>query len=114
MRQRLTDSHRVDVKPNRGKNDFKRRSINMKINPIGLQAINNYNKQARPVKTEETQKTFADQIEISTKAKEMQANSTYANERAERVKKIKEDIDSGNYKVDAKQVAEDMLKFYKG
>lgn len=86
----------------------------MKINPIGLQAINNYNKQARPVKTAETQKTFADQIEISTKAKEMQANSTYANERAERVKKIKEDIDSGNYKVDAKQIAEDMLKFYRG
>lgn len=86
----------------------------MKINPIGVQAVNPYNKQARAVKSTETQKTFADQIEISSKAKEMQANSTYASERAERVKKIKEDIDSGNYKVDAKQVAEDMLKFYRG
>lgn len=86
----------------------------MKINPIGLQAINPYNKQARAVKNTEAPKTFADHIEISTKAKEMQANTTYANERAERLKKIKEDIDSGNYKVDAKQVAEDMLKFYRG
>lgn len=85
----------------------------MKINPIGLQAVNPYNKQVRAVKSAETQKTFADQIEISSKAKEMQANSAYANERAERVKKIKEDIDSGNYKVDAKQVAEDMLKFFR-
>ncbi|MGN7479613.1 flagellar biosynthesis anti-sigma factor FlgM [Solibacillus silvestris] len=86
----------------------------MKINPIGLQAINSYNKQARPVKNADAQKSFADQIEISSKAKEMQANSSFANERAERMKKIKEDIDSGTYKVDAKQVAEDMLKYYRG
>ena len=93
---------------------LKGRSLIMKINPINVQAINTYNKQARPVKNAETPKTFADHIEISSKAKEMQTNPTYANERAERVKKIKEDIDSGNYKVDAKQVAEDMLKFYRG
>ncbi|MEK4128732.1 flagellar biosynthesis anti-sigma factor FlgM [Solibacillus sp. FSL W8-0474] len=86
----------------------------MKINPINVQAINTYNKQARPVKNAETPKTFADHIEISSKAKEMQASSTYANEREERVKQIKEDINSGNYKVDAKKVAEDMLKFYRG
>ena len=91
-----------------------REVFKMKINPINVQAINTYNKQARPVKNAETPKTFADHIEISSKAKEMQANNTYATERAERVKKIKEDIDSGNYKVDAKQVAEDMLKFYRG
>lgn len=85
----------------------------MKINPINLQAMNSYNKQARPVKNADTQKTFKDHIEISSKAKEMQATSTYANERAERMKKIKEEIDSGTYKVDAKQVAEDMLKYYR-
>lgn len=85
----------------------------MKINPINLQAINSYNQQARPVKNTTTQKTFKDHIEISSKAKEMQATSTYANERAERMKKIKEEIDSGTYKVDAKQVAEDMLKYYR-
>lgn len=85
----------------------------MKINPINLQAINSYNKQARPVKNAEAQKTFKDHIEISSKAKEMQASPTYANERAERMKQIKEEIDSGTYKVDAKQVAEDMLKYYR-
>lgn len=85
----------------------------MKINPINLQAINSYSKQARPAKSTDAKKTFADQIEISSKAKEMQATSTYANERAERMKKIKEEIDSGTYKVDAKQVAADMLKYYR-
>ena len=85
----------------------------MKINPIGLQAINSYKKQARTEKTENVQKSFADHIEISSKAKVMQATNTYANERAERIKQLKADIDSGEYKVDAKQVAEDMLKYYR-
>ncbi|AWE06381.1 flagellar biosynthesis anti-sigma factor FlgM [Lysinibacillus sp. 2017] len=85
----------------------------MKINPIGIQAIQSYKNQTRVAKSENTSKTFADHIEISSKAKEMQSTSTYANERAERMKKLKEDIDSGNYKVDAKQVAADMLKYYR-
>ena len=86
----------------------------MKINPIGLQAIQSYKNQTRVAKSEQSTKTFADQIEISSKAKEMQSTtSTYATERAERLKQLKEDIDSGNYKVDAKKVAEDMLKYYR-
>lgn len=85
----------------------------MKINPIGLQAINSYKKQACTEKTENVQKSFADHIEISSKAKEMQATNTYAAERAERMKQLKADIDSGEYKVDAKQVAQDMLKYYR-
>ncbi|MEK4698570.1 flagellar biosynthesis anti-sigma factor FlgM [Solibacillus sp. FSL R7-0668] len=85
----------------------------MKINPIGLQAINSYKKQARTDKMNNVQKSFADHIEISSKAKEMQATNTYAAERAERLQKIKADIDSGEYKVDAKQVAQDMLKYYR-
>lgn len=86
----------------------------MKINPIGLQAIQSYKNQTRVAKSEQSTKTFADQIEISSKAKEMQSTtSSYATERAERLKQLKEDIDSGNYKVDAKKVAEDMLKYYR-
>jgi negative regulator of flagellin synthesis FlgM len=87
----------------------------MKINPIGLQAIQSYKNQTRVAKSEQSTKTFADQIEISSKAKEMQSTTTsnYATERAERLKQLKEDIDSGNYKVDAKQVAADMLKYYR-
>ncbi|ATP39065.1 flagellar biosynthesis anti-sigma factor FlgM [Solibacillus sp. R5-41] len=85
----------------------------MKINPIGIQAINSYKNQARSVNNPKTNQSFADQIEISLKAKEMQGTSTYANERADRVQKLKEEIQSGTYKVDARQVAEDMLKYYR-
>lgn len=86
----------------------------MKINPIGMQAINSYKNQARTVTNTKSNQSFTDQIEISTQAEEMQGTSTYANERAMRVQKLKEEIQSGNYKVDARQVAEDMLKYYRG
>lgn len=85
----------------------------MKINPIGLQAINSYKKQTRTDNAANVQKSFADHIEISSKAKEMQATNTYAAERADRIKQLKADIDAGTYKVDAKQVAQDMLKYYR-
>lgn len=85
----------------------------MKINPIGLQAIQSYKKQTRAETTAIVRQTFADHLEISSKAKEMQATNTYSAERAEKIKQLKADIDSGTYKVDAKKVAEDMLKFYR-
>ena len=85
----------------------------MKINPIGIQAINSYKNQERSVNNLKSKQSFADQIEISSKAKEMQGTSTYASERANKVQKLKEEIQSGNYKVDARQVAEDMLKYYR-
>ncbi|MEG0472391.1 MAG: flagellar biosynthesis anti-sigma factor FlgM [Solibacillus sp.] len=85
----------------------------MKINPIGIQAINSYKNQTRSVNNTKTNPSFADQIEISSQAKEMQGTSTYATDRANKVQKLKEEIQSGNYKVDARQVAEDMLKYYR-
>ncbi|MEG0438874.1 flagellar biosynthesis anti-sigma factor FlgM [Solibacillus cecembensis] len=85
----------------------------MKINPIGIQAINSYKNQERSVNNLKSKQSFADQIEISSKAKEMQGTSAYASERANKVQKLKEEIQSGNYKVDARQVAEDMLKYYR-
>ncbi len=43
----------------------------------------------------------------------MQGVTTYSTERAERVQQLKADIDSGEYKVNARKVAEDMLKYYR-
>lgn len=87
----------------------------MKINTFGVQAINTYTNQARAVKGAKQGATFADKLEISSAAKEMQTtSSTYASERAERVQQLKADIQSGDYKVDAKQVAHDMLNYYRG
>lgn len=85
----------------------------MKINNYGINPLNAYNNAKRQKPVENGSKSFADRIEISSKAKEMNAVSQYEAERAAKVKKLKEDIQSGEYKVNARQVAEDMLKYYK-
>ena len=85
----------------------------MKINPLGIRAIQSYN-QAQTVKNVGKKgESFADKLEISSKAKEMQVSSTYQSDRAEKVNQIKEDIHAGTYKVNAQQVAQDMLNYYR-
>lgn len=86
----------------------------LKINNYGVRAIQAYN-QTQPIKkTQKSGEVFTDKIEISSKAKEMQVSSAYATERANKVERLKEDIQSGNYKVDARKVAQDMLNYYRG
>lgn len=85
----------------------------MKITTYGVNNINPYNKQQQKIKSASGSSTFADKIEISSAAKEMQVNSTLNSERAEKVQKIKELIESGEYKVNARKVAEDLLKYYR-
>lgn len=85
----------------------------MKITSYGINAVNAYNNQVRNVKSSTNKASFTDKIEISKTAQEMQGISTYNTERTDRVKQLKEDIASGEYKVDARKVAEDMLKYYR-
>lgn len=85
----------------------------MKINSLGVNAVNPYNNQQRIMKSNENKTSFADKIEISSAAKELQVRSNYSNERTERVQQLKADIQSGDYKVNARKVAEDMLNYYR-
>lgn len=85
----------------------------MKITSYGINAVNAYKNQVRNVKSSTNKASFADKIEISKTAQEMQGVSTYSTERAERIQQLKKDIASGEYKVDARKVAEDMLKYYR-
>lgn len=85
----------------------------MKINGIGLNKINPYNQTKRPLQTNKTGQTFADKLEISSAAKDMKVASEYTDARAERVQQLKAEIESGEYKVNARKVAEDMLKYYR-
>lgn len=43
----------------------------------------------------------------------MKVASEYTDARAERVQQLKAEIESGEYKVNARKVAEDMLKYYR-
>ena len=85
----------------------------MKINNFGIQPLNAYNNVKRQKQVQNASSSFADKIEISSAAKEMTVKSQFEAERAEKVSKLKADIQSGEYKVNARQVAEDMLKYYK-
>ncbi|MEK5146243.1 flagellar biosynthesis anti-sigma factor FlgM [Psychrobacillus sp. FSL K6-4615] len=86
----------------------------MKINNIGLNQINPYQRnQQQAEKALQTTKTAADQLEISSAAKSMQTKSSVEVEQAERVAAIKADIDAGTYKVDAKKLASNILDYYR-
>lgn len=85
----------------------------MKINNYGIQALNPYNNTKLTKATTTQGSSFADKLEISTAAKEMNVASSIELDRAAKVSKLKEEIQSGEYKVDARKVAEDMLKYYK-
>lgn len=86
----------------------------MKINNIGLNQINPYQRnQQQAEKALQSTKTAADQLEISSAAKSMQTKSSVEVEQAERVAAIKANIDAGTYKVDAKKLASNILDYYR-
>ncbi|ANB59450.1 flagellar biosynthesis anti-sigma factor FlgM [Anoxybacteroides amylolyticum] len=53
-----------------------------------------------------------DQVEISEEAKELQQNSSWMLERQNKVQALKEQVQSGSYKVDAYAVAKSVYDFY--
>lgn len=86
----------------------------MKITSFGVNSVNPYSKQQKSLKAAESKSAVStDKIEISSAAKEMSASSTYNSERAQKIQKLKEDIQAGTYQVDARKVAEDMLNYYR-
>ncbi|KIL49911.1 flagellar biosynthesis anti-sigma factor FlgM [Jeotgalibacillus soli] len=87
----------------------------MKINPFNNPNINPYNRQQKKAELAEQQKNrVSDKVEISSAAKEMQDGSRIQMERQARIDQLKVDVESGNYKVDSKKVAEDLFKHYRG
>jgi len=85
----------------------------VKITSHGIHSVNPYTKQQNTIKPMNGKSTSVDKIEISSAAKEMQATSNYNIERAEKLQKLKEQINAGEYKVDANKLAEDVLKYYR-
>lgn len=86
----------------------------MKINDIGrINAVNAYQKTNRVKSTNKTEQK-RDDLQISKAAQEMlkvqKVDVLNAADRAEKVKSIKAQIENGTYNVDAKDIAEKMLK----
>ena len=86
----------------------------MKITSFNINSINPYNKQLKNVSASDKQtKMTDDKIEISATAKELSVSSGYASERSRKVQQLKEQIQSGEYEVNAHKVAKDILKYYR-
>jgi len=86
----------------------------LKIQNYGVNKVNPYQNQS--LKTEKLKKStvnMTDQIEISSAAKDLQGIKSYSTDRAERIGQIKEQVEAGNYKVDANKLASDLLHYYR-
>ncbi|WP_416147315.1 flagellar biosynthesis anti-sigma factor FlgM [Salipaludibacillus sp. HK11] len=83
----------------------------MKINP--MQSVQAYNKlQESQDRQQKTQTKRADQVEISSEAKQMAKSKEISAERQERVNEVKTQIDQGTYKVNAQEVAKKFYEFW--
>jgi len=86
----------------------------VEIHPVQTNSVNPYSKQIRNVAApKEKSAHYVDKIEISDAAKELHIASDYKKERAEKIQRIKQQIQSGQYQVDAHKLAEDLLRFYR-
>lgn len=86
----------------------------MKIQKVNIPAINPYKtNQLKAEQLEQKAKTRTDKLEISSEAKQLSESSPFTIERNQRVAQLKSEIESGTYKVDAEQLASDLVKYYK-
>ncbi|OLO38088.1 flagellar biosynthesis anti-sigma factor FlgM [Alkalihalophilus pseudofirmus] len=81
----------------------------MKINPYQNIQNNPYRKQVEKQAAQHEVQSKKDQIQISKAALELQQSTKIDAARQEKVNQLKEQVQSGNYKVDAQAVAN---KFY--
>lgn len=82
----------------------------MKINNVGKLNLNPYQKQMDKQAELKKASVKQDKIEISAAAKEMLKGDKISAERGEKVNTLKEQVQSGDYKVNPEAVAKKMLE----
>ncbi|MBA2871314.1 negative regulator of flagellin synthesis FlgM [Anoxybacillus calidus] len=85
----------------------------MRINHFGPAGMNPYRRQLDD-KEMQVKKVVdkQDKVEISAAAKELQQVSQWTIERQEKVRKLKEQVQNGTYKIDPEAIAKSIYKFY--
>ncbi|MGM7702920.1 flagellar biosynthesis anti-sigma factor FlgM [Pseudalkalibacillus sp. Hm43] len=84
----------------------------MKINRNGNISNNPYKHQLNKQTQQQPQQMKQDQLEISKKALEMQKSGKASTERMEKIEHLKNEVQSGNYQVDAAKVAKKFYDFW--
>lgn len=84
----------------------------MKINRNGNISNNPYKHQLTKQNQQQPQQMKQDQIQISKEALEMQKSGKASAERSEKIEHLRNEIQSGNYQVDAGKVAKKFYDFW--
>lgn len=93
----------------------KKRVKHMKINETGrVGAVNSYQKQNGQHINATNKKKQTDQVQISSEAKELQSmNLAQSSERAAKLNSLKQQVQTGTYRVEAGKIAEKLLPYLK-
>jgi negative regulator of flagellin synthesis FlgM len=84
----------------------------MRIDNLGSMGVNPYKRQLDKQIDSKKPTAKQDKVEISTTAKELQQVSKWAVEHQEKVRKLKEQVQNGTYKIDADAIAKSIYEFY--
>lgn len=85
----------------------------MKIERFNTPAVNPYrNQQMKVDQAKQTNQLKTDKLEISSEAKKLSTATPIETERQQRVQQLKTQVQSGDYQVDAKELASSMLSYY--
>jgi len=83
----------------------------MKINNVGQVKLNPYNRQMEKMDGI-AKASKRDKLEISTEALELQKGNPIELERKKIVEDLKKKVDSGEYEIEPKKIAEKMYSFW--
>ncbi|PIC62959.1 flagellar biosynthesis anti-sigma factor FlgM [Sporosarcina sp. P13] len=85
----------------------------MKVGGFKTPLVNPYrNQQMKVDQTKQSYEMKTDKLEISSEAKQLLAASSVETERQQRVQQLKAQVQSGEYQVDAKTLASNMLSYF--
>lgn len=90
----------------------KRGSIIMKIQGPHLNHINAYKNQLQKNRESPYNKHRKDQLNISPEAKQLQQTKKMNNKRSEYVQQIKNEVESGKYKINYERTAQKITDFW--
>ncbi|MBM7645040.1 negative regulator of flagellin synthesis FlgM [Scopulibacillus daqui] len=85
----------------------------MKIDAYhGIQKYQSYQKQSERNKELFKKTPEQDQVEISSKAKQLQKTSDFEAQRKEKIARLKAEIDNGTYKIKPEEIAKKLYDFW--
>jgi len=85
----------------------------MRIQNYRTNGIDLYNKQVEKNQPKSQVKAKEDKLEISVEAQALQKSKEMIQQRQEKVQRIEQQVQSGTYSINAKEIAKSMIDFFR-